>query len=153
MMSARRSAIWYVRAIASAVVFVLCGMCVVLWLRSYFFEDRAEGLLNGAGIRIYSSRGRLVVSKNTEWDVADKYSWQLDLGSDYWLSPDDVRLQITSPSALFQPGSYVNATAAHWFFVVPMACLAVLLKTRPRWRVSLAELMILMTVTAIGMAV
>jgi hypothetical protein len=152
MTSTRRSAIWYVRAIASAVVLALCGMIVVLWVRSYFFEDRASGLLNGVGIRVYSSRGRIVCSKNTEPDVADKYSWQLHLGREYWLSPNDERLRIQSPAALFQPVTYASATAPHWFFVVATALLAVLLKTRPRWRVSLAELMIFMTVTALGMA-
>jgi hypothetical protein len=152
MTSMRRSVLWYGRAVASSVILVLCGMIVVLWMRSYFFEDRVTGLLHGVGIRVYSSRGRIVVSKNTEPDVADKYSWQLHLGRDYWLSLDDVRLRVKSPIALFQPASYASATAPHWFFVVPMVLLALVLKTRPRWSVSLAELMIMMTVTAIGMA-
>jgi hypothetical protein len=135
-----------------ALFLTLCGMILVLWLRSYFSEDRVTGLLHGVGVRVYSSRGRIVVSENTEPDVADKYSWQLELGRDYWLAPDDVRLRTTSPTAIFQPASYASATAPHWLLVVITALLAVLLKTRPRWQVSLSELMVLMTVTAIGVA-
>jgi hypothetical protein len=147
-----RPAIWYTRVAGSALSLALVGLVVVLWARSHSVEDRASGHARGVGVRFYSSRGWLVCSRNSGPGAASKYPWELALQSDYWLSPGDSRLQFQSPTRLFHKSDFTSASAPHWLIGGLTAGIAILLKPQVRWRISLAELLIAMTVWAICLA-
>ena len=89
-----------VRIAFSVVCGLVCLLTIVLWMRSYRAEDRASCRLSSVGIRLYSSRGWLVLFKNST-PGAGPYDWDITLGSDYWLNPPDARLQYALPPSFF----------------------------------------------------
>jgi hypothetical protein len=128
---------------------IICLLLIVLWVRSHRAEDRASGRLSSAGIRLYSSRGWLVLFKNST-PGAGPYDWDITLGSDYWLNPPDARLQYALPLSFFGRSTISNISLPHW--VVAMACVAV--ATVPwllgrQFRFSLRTLLIATTLLAL----
>jgi hypothetical protein len=94
----------------SAVCGILCLLLIVLWVRSHRAEDRASGRLSSIGIRLYSSRGWLVLFKNSTAG-AGPYDWDITLGSDYWLNPPDARLAYAVPLSFFGRSVISNTSA------------------------------------------
>jgi hypothetical protein len=103
----------YVRIAVTALCLMACVLLMVLWARSYRAEDRAQGRISSVGIRLYSSRGWLVLFKNST-PGAGPYDWDISLGSDYWLTPPDSRLQYALPLSFFGPSATSNISLPHW---------------------------------------
>ena len=132
----------------SAVCGIICLLLIVLWVRSYRAEDRASGRLSSVGIRLYSSRGWLVLFKNST-PGAGPYEWDITLGSDYWLNPPDARLQFALPLRFFGRSTISNISLPHW--VLAMASVA--FATVPwllhwQFRFSLRTLLMVTTLVA-----
>jgi hypothetical protein len=132
---------------------IVCLALLVLWTRSYRAEDRASWRLGSVGIRVYSSRGWLVLFKNST-PGAGPYDWDITLGSDYWLNPPDARLAYALPLRFFGRTTISNISLPHW--VVATACVA--LATVPwllhrRFRFSLRTLLLATTLVAVVLGV
>jgi hypothetical protein len=128
---------------------ILCLLLIVLWVRSHRAEDRASGRLSSVGIRLYSSRGWLVLFKNST-PGAGPYDSDIMLGSDYWLNPPDARLAYALPLSFFGRSVISNISLPHW--VVATAC--VVCATAPwllgrQFRFSLRTLLIATTLLAL----
>jgi len=133
--------------LAAVVLFCLaCAFVVTLWARSYRAEDRASGYYSkSTGVRLYSSRGWLVCSKNNN----QKYPWTLELGSDYWLEPGDSRLQFSIPSNFFRGAAFSTISIPHSCALVACIAMAAIAWPRKSYRFSLRSLLIAMTLIAI----
>jgi hypothetical protein len=55
---------------------VLGLLLILFWVRSHRAEDRAQGRLASVGIRLYSSRGWVVLFKNSA-PGAGPYTWDI----------------------------------------------------------------------------
>jgi hypothetical protein len=127
---------------------IVCLALIVLWMRSHRVEDRASCRLGSVGIRLYSSRGWLVLFKNST-PGAGPYDWDITLGSDYWLNPPDARLAYALPLSFFGRSTISNISLPHW--VVATASLAFATAPwllRGRFRFSLRTLLIATTLVA-----
>jgi hypothetical protein len=135
--------------IAAVMFFGLaCALVIMLWARSYSGEDRASGHYSkSTGVRLYSSRGWLVCSKNTN----QNYPWDLDLGSDYWLRPGDSRLQFSIPSDFVRGAAFSSISIPHSYLLVACAAISVIAWPRKSYRFSLRSLLIAMTLIAVGL--
>jgi hypothetical protein len=119
---------------------------VLLWARSYRAEDRGSGhFSNSTGVRLYSSRGWLVWSKN----ASQKYPWALELGSEYWLQPGDSRLQFSIPTDFFRGAAFSSISIPHSCVLVTCTAMAAIAWPRKSYRFSLRSLLIAMTLIAI----
>jgi hypothetical protein len=132
----------------SAVCGIICVLLIVLWVRSHRGEDRAQGRLSSVGIRLYSSRGWVVLFKNST-PGAGPYDWDITLGSDYWLDPADDRLRFALPLSFFGQTAISNISLPHWV----LALASVAFAAAPwflhwRFRFSLRTLLIAMTLVA-----
>ena len=127
---------------------IFCVLLIGLWVRSYKCEDRASGHINSLGVRLYSSRGWIVCFKNNAISPG-QYTWSCELGRDYWLAPNDSRLQFTSPGAFFGKAATSNISTPHF----PAVAIAVLLAAVPwvRYRFSLRALLISVTLIAVAL--
>jgi hypothetical protein len=126
----------------------LCLLLIVLWVRSYSFEDRASGHVSWVGMRLYSSRGWLVLFRN-DARTSGPYDWDVSLASEYWLQPGDTRLQFSLPVSFLGGPTYSNVSIPHW-----AAILAVLVAAPIPWihwppRFSLRTLLIASTLMAV----
>ncbi|HEX2474343.1 MAG TPA: hypothetical protein VHK01_06350 [Lacipirellulaceae bacterium] len=123
-----------------------CALVAALWVRSYRAEDRASGnYSNSTGVRLYSSRGWVVCSKNSN----QKYPWSLELGSDFWLQPGDARLNFSIPSEFFRGAAFASISIPHWFLVLGSVGLVATSWPRKSYRYSLRSLLIATTLIAI----
>jgi hypothetical protein len=96
-------------------------------------------------VRLYSSRGWVVCSKNTN----QKYPWALELGSDYWLQPGDARLSFSIPSEFFRGAAFTSISIPHWLLVLASVGLVATSWPRKSYRFSLRTLFIATTLIAI----
>ncbi len=134
------------RVVALVVCSLACVLVVALWVRSYRAEDRASGNYStSTGVRLYSSRGWVVCSKNT----AQKYPWSLELGSDFWLQPGDDRLNFRIPSDFFRGAAFASVSIPHWCLLLASVGLAATSWPRKSYRFSLRSLLIATTLVAI----
>jgi hypothetical protein len=125
-----------------------CGLLIVLWARSYRAEDRASGhYAKSTGVRVYSSRGWVVCSKNP----SQKYPWDVDLASDYWLQPGDARLQFSISPDFFRGAGFASISIPHWFLVLASAGMVATSWPRKSYRFSLRSLLIATTLVAIAL--
>jgi hypothetical protein len=125
-----------------------CALVVLLWARSYRGEDRMSGNFStSTGMRLYSSRGWVVCSKNT----SQKYPWALELGSDYWLQPCDSRLQFSIPPDFFRGAAFASISIPHWCLVVMSIGIVVTSWPHKSYRFSLRSLFIVTTLFAIAL--
>jgi hypothetical protein len=123
-----------------------CALIATLWVRSYRAEDRASGNYStSTGVRVYSSRGWVVCSKNT----SQKYPWSLDLGSGFWLEPGDGRLNFSIPAEFFRGAAFASVSIPHWFLVLASIGLVATSWPRKSYRFSLRSLFIATTLIAI----
>ena len=132
----------------SAVCGIICLLLIVLWVRSHRAEDRASGRLSSGGIRLYSSRGWIVLFKNNT-PSASWYTWDISLGSDYWLDPADTRLRYALPLNFFGRSAISNISLPHWVLALASVAFATApwLSYRP-FRFSLRTLLIATTLFA-----
>ena len=137
---------WKLRIAASVFFAVVTVALCVLWVRSYRSEDRLSGHAASVGVRFYSSRGWIVCFKNNAISPG-QYTWSMELGSDYWLAPDDSRLGFSSPVSFFSGATTSNISMPHWFVIVIASSLVVI--PWIRWRFSLRTLLIATTLVAI----
>ncbi len=141
------------RIVLSAMCGIVCLLTIVLWVRSHHAEDRASCRLSSVGIRLYSSRGWLVLFKNGT-PGAGPYDWDITFGSEYWLNPPDTRLQYALPLSFFGRSAISNISLPHWVFVVvSVAVAAVPWLLHRQFRFSLRSLLIATTLIAIVLGV
>jgi hypothetical protein len=143
------------RIACSTVCGIFCLLTIVLWIRSHRAEDRASCRLSSVGIRLYSSRGWLVLFKNST-PGAGPYDWDITLGSDYWLNPPDARLAYALPLSFFGRTTISNISLPHWLLAMAsVACATAPWLFRGRFRFSLRTLLIATTLiaTVLGVAV
>jgi hypothetical protein len=134
----------------SAGCVISCVLLIALWVRSYGTEDRAQGCISPVGIRLYSSRGWLVLFKNSTpgaGPCADSQPWHIALSSDHWLKPSDSRLGFSSPARFFNGSLAANISLPHWLLIAFSGSIA----SFPwlRWRFSLRTLLIVTTLVAV----
>jgi hypothetical protein len=111
-----------------------CALVALLWARSYRGEERASGHYSkSTGVRLYSSRGWLVCSKNT----AQQYPWALDLGRNYWLDPNGDRLRFQIPGEFFRGAAFASISLPHVSLIAICAALAAAAWPRKSYRFSL----------------
>jgi hypothetical protein len=129
---------------------VVAVLLCVLWVRSYFHEDRASGRVFSTGIRFYSSRGWLVLFKNRA-PLQAAYPWSIELGGEHWLQPADSRLGFSSPLAFFGRAATSHISLPHWL-VILVALIACSLPWM-HWpkRFSLRTLLIAITFIAVAL--
>jgi hypothetical protein len=129
---------------------ILCLLLIVLWTRSHHAEDRAQCCISPVGIRLYSSRGWIVLFKNSTpgaGPCAGPHPWHIALGSDHRMNPSDIRLRFTSPANFFNGSPAANISLPHWLLIAFSGSMAAV----PwfRWRFSLRTLLIGITVVAV----
>jgi hypothetical protein len=136
------------RIASTAVCGILCAVLIALWVRSYKSEDRVSGAINSVGVRLYSSRGWIVCFRNNGIGPA-QYTWSIELGRNYWLTPTDSRLRFSSPAVFFGKAATANISIPHW----PIIAIAVALAVAPwlRYRFTLRTLLICMTLIAVAL--
>jgi hypothetical protein len=135
----------------SAVCGIIGVLLIVFWVRSHRGEDRAQGRLSSVGIRLYSSRGWVVLFKNST-PGAGPYDWDIALGSDYWLDPSDDRLRYALPLSFFGRTASSNISLPHWVLVLASVAFAAAAWLRHwRFRFSLRTLLIAATIVAVGL--
>jgi hypothetical protein len=128
---------------------LLAVLLCVLWVRSYQKEDRASGRISSTGVRLYSSRGWLVCFRNS-MPGAGPYDWDIDLGTEHWLSPSDGRLQFSMALGKFLgPAAASHISIPHWLAIVVATSTG--LASWLHWRFSLRTLLIATTLVAVGL--
>jgi hypothetical protein len=148
----RPSLIRGLRIAVSAVYGILCLLLVVLWVRSYHGEDRASGHVSSSlGVRFYSSRGWIVCSRNASVGAGQMYPWEIALGSEYWLDPDDDRLRYGVPNDFLSSAGFASVSIPHWILTLASGVAAA---TAVGWRCrfSLRTLLIATTLIAVLLA-
>ncbi len=140
----------YFRIAVTALSLTACVLLIVLWVRSHRAEDRVQGRFSSVGIRLYSSRGWVVLFKNST-PGAGPYTWDITLGGDYWLSPGDNRLRYALPLNFFGPSVISNISLPHWL----LALASIAFATLPwlRWRFSLRTLLIATALVAVVLGI
>jgi hypothetical protein len=142
-----RPSLRYLRIATSALSFTACVLLLVLWVRSYYVEDRASLHARGVGLRFYSSRGWLVCSKSSDPNVAQNYPWSLELGVPHWIQPGDERLRFRLPLELLRGAAYADASIPHWLPALAAGVLTLALAVP--FRFSLRTLLVGTTLLAI----
>jgi hypothetical protein len=124
-----------------------CLSLIVLRMRSDFVEDRASGHVNGVGVRLYSSRGWIVCTKNN-LAVTQNYPWSMQLGGDYWLDPTDDRMRFSFSFNFFQNSNFASMSVPHSLPILSIAALGIV-AAFGQMRFSLRTLLIFMTCVAL----
>jgi hypothetical protein len=141
--------------IAVSVFFALVALALcVLWVRSYFGEDRVSGHASDSfGLRLYSSRGWIVCAKSTSLGTKKNYPFDVALGSEHWLAPNDSRLRFTSPRDFFSGANYASVSLPHWILMLASGVAATAVALHWRFRFSIGTLLIATTLIAAVLAV
>ena len=128
-----------------------CFSLAILWARSFRAEDRLSGNFSPSlGLRLYSSRGWVVYSKNQSAGAAQNYPWAIHIGSEFWLQPGDARLEFYVPRDFFRSAPFSSISIPHSWLVIVSAILAGALWTG-RTRFSLRTLLIATTLVALAL--
>ena len=82
---------------------------------------------------------------------AGQYTWDIALGSDYWLSPGDSRLRYALPLSFFGRAATSNISLPHW--LVSLMSVAFVALPWLRWRFGLRTLLIATTLVAMVLGI
>lgn len=132
----------------SVVCGILCLLLIVLWVRSYWWDDLVEGpILWPHGCSLTSTGGRLMLCGMDEDDPVTYWSFlSIEASSRY-----AIRKQFLGPVFAFHPsqegGSYIHVP--HWFLAIISAAMSILLAKQ--WRFSLRTLLIVITLVTVGL--
>lgn len=136
---------------AAYLCFTLCVAVSTLWVHSYFSTAIVNGCFSTTtSFSALSIEGRIVlnclgerdVPLTWKWENVFDFSWEAHM-SMLGLPPDVWGFRLIGRSI----------TVPHWFQVLLFASLAVSLKPAPRLRISLRELLIIVTIVAVVLGV
>jgi hypothetical protein len=137
------------RLAVSALCGILCLLLIMLWLRSLYWEDRISGHTTGSrGIRVYSSHGSLVYYDTEFPGAAKEYPWEINIGSTFWLEPNDVR--VSSLPQVSHHKTTLWITVPYWLLLLGVTISAGAILWIP-WRFSLRTLFIAATLVAFAL--
>lgn len=142
------------RNLAACACIFLWVVIVVLWMRSYALRDTL-----GGPVTVLSWRGQLVVwyvaDRPSNWGTLSRPTRSLTISSDGQLMSHGQRVTFPPKPSLVGftwerlPGE-LRTTFPHWVPISVAALLAFILKPPPRLRVSLLELLTLLSITSIA---
>jgi hypothetical protein len=145
--------------IASIVCLVLCAALMGLWVRSYRTGDVLHGHLDAPRVfKVTSLRGTLTFVEFPAWSGDYKTTWGINRPDDekripiiYDKGAYETTMGFGIKQASVRPGSsnILIVSLPHWFLVMVPATLIAALKTRPVWRFTLLELLIVTTCVSI----
>jgi hypothetical protein len=120
---------------------------LALWVRSYV---RADVLVINRKIPIQSTVGSIVVSSNPIPIEQERGNfWFRSTRAAAFFDSDTFRVALIFR---FRLGKQLFVAVPHWFIALAFAALAFALKPKPRLRFSLADILVLMTLSAMLIA-
>jgi hypothetical protein len=127
---------------------IACVLMAIAWARSYHAEDRLSGRISSTlGFQLYSAHGCFVLYGCNTLDTPRKFSWELTVGAEHWLSESDNRVSRRPRFAYHPPLACV--TLPYGFFIVLTATLGYLPWFPWARRYSVRTLLAATTLTAV----
>jgi hypothetical protein len=142
------------RIAASFMSLLVCVTSIVLWIRSYYWLDQAQGCICGRyAIYAQSLDGHLLFGEYRDAE-GDNLTWRIF--SDFGPLRKILRIQHRALwqqlqysafgfGAMFVSNSGIEVMLPHWFVIALTGALAIFLKSKPRWRFRLIDLFVVTT--------